>query len=111
VVALDEHTPPVSGHRPSVDVLFESLALASLGRAAAVVMTGMGNDGAEGLGRLAALEAVTIAQTPDSCICHGMPKSAIERGHARAVVALEDLASAIIACGLAAQGSSREYVH
>ena len=47
-------------------------------------MTGMGNDGAEGLGKLAQLGAITIAQTPDSCVCHGMPKSAIDRGYASA---------------------------
>lgn len=97
-VRLDERTGAVSGHRPSVDVLFESVAEATRGRAAAVIMTGMGNDGAEGLGKLAAAGALTIAQTPDSCICHGMPKSAIDRGYARAVVSLEDMASTLIAC-------------
>ena len=99
VAAIDSRGPLVSGHRPSVDVLFESLAIASGGRAAAVLMTGMGNDGAEGLGRLAAAGAVTIAQTPDTCVCSGMPKSSIDRGYARAVLPLEDIASCLIALG------------
>ncbi|MFN7945237.1 MAG: chemotaxis response regulator protein-glutamate methylesterase [Blastocatellia bacterium] len=99
VVSLDDQTGPVSGHRPSVDVLFDSVAAASRGHAAAVIMTGMGSDGAEGLGRLSRAGAVTIAQTPDSCICHGMPKSSIDRGYAQAIVPLEEIASAILACG------------
>lgn len=104
--ALDDRSPAVSGHRPSVDVLFDSVAAASRGRAAAVQMTGMGSDGAEGMGRLAAAGAVTIAQSPDSCICFGMPKSAIDRGYVQAVAPLEDIASAIIACGPSAAASN-----
>lgn len=96
--SLDTRSPAVSGHRPSVDVLFDSVAIASRGHAAAVQMTGMGSDGAEAMGRLAAAGGVTIAQSPDSCICFGMPKSAIDRGYTQAVVPLEEIASAIIAC-------------
>lgn len=99
IVTLDERTPPVSSHRPSVDVLFESLARSAGAHAAGVIMTGMGSDGAEGLGKMAEAGAVTVAQTPDSCICFGMPKSAIDRGYARAIVPLDGIASAIIACG------------
>jgi len=100
-VKLDDKTPLTSGHRPSVDVLFDSVAEATRGRTAALIMTGMGSDGADGMGKLAAAGALTIAQTPDSCICHGMPKSCIDRGYTRGVVALEDIASALIACGSA----------
>jgi len=103
LVMLDERTPPVSSHRPSVDVLFESVANAAQSHAAAFLMTGMGSDGAEGLGKLAQTGALTVAQTPDSCVCFGMPKSAIDRGHARAVIPLEAIASAIVACGSAAR--------
>ena len=99
---VDKTGPLVSGHRPSVDVLFESVAAVSRGRAITVLMTGMGSDGAEGLGSLAKAGAVTIAQSPDSCVVSGMPKSAIDRGHARAVLPLEDIASGIIACSNAA---------
>lgn len=102
-VSLDGQAELVSGHRPSVDVLFESLAIASSGRAAAVIMTGMGDDGTKGMGRLAAAGAVTIAQSLDSCICHRMPKSAIDHGYARAVVPLDELASALMVCGAAAR--------
>jgi two-component system chemotaxis response regulator CheB len=101
-VQIDDQTPPVSGHRPSVDVLFESVAGATRGHAVAVLMTGMGSDGAQNLGRLAGAGAVTIAQAPSSCICHGMPKSAIDRGHARAVLLLDEIGSAINICGAAA---------
>jgi two-component system, chemotaxis family, protein-glutamate methylesterase/glutaminase len=98
-VTLDERTPPVSSHRPSVDVLFESVARSAGPRSAGVIMTGMGSDGANGLGKMAEAGAVTVAQTPDSCICFGMPKSAIDRGNARAVIPLDGISSAIIACG------------
>lgn len=101
-VALDASSPPVSGHRPSADVLFESAAAASRGRAIGVVMTGMGSDGADGLGRMFEAGALTIAQSPETCVCQGMPKSAIERGHARAVLPLEEIAPALAACGRAA---------
>jgi two-component system chemotaxis response regulator CheB len=97
-VSLDERLPAVSGHRPSVDVMFESVAQAAAGRAAAFLMTGMGHDGADGLGKLREAGAITIAQSPDSCVCFGMPKSAIDRGHTRAVIPLEAIASAIAAC-------------
>jgi len=103
IATLDERTPPVSGHRPSVDVLFESLAHSAQSHAAAFLMTGMGHDGADGLGKLAEAGAVTVAQTPDSCVCFGMPKSAIDRGFSRAVIPLEAIASAIVACGSAAR--------
>lgn len=98
-VSLDGQAALVNGHRPSVDVLFESVAVASCGHAAAAIMTGMGDDGAKGMGCLAAAGAVTIAQSPDSCICHRMPKSAIDRGYARAVVPLAELAGALMVCG------------
>jgi len=97
-VLLDERLPAVSGHRPSVDVMFESVVQAAAGRAAAFLMTGMGHDGADGLGKLNEAGAITIAQSPDSCVCFGMPKSAIDRGHTRAVIPLEAIASAIVAC-------------
>lgn len=103
IASLDERTPAVSSHRPSVDVLFESVARSAQGRAAAFIMTGMGSDGADGLGKLFEAGAVTVAQTPDSCVCFGMPKSAIDRGHTRAVIPLDGIASAITACGNAAR--------
>lgn len=109
VVTLDERTPSISGHRPSVDVLFDSVARSAGRRAAAFIMTGMGSDGANALGELARAGAVTVAQTPDSCVCFGMPKSAIDRGHARSVIPLDGIASAIVACGAAARAGRPNY--
>jgi two-component system chemotaxis response regulator CheB len=100
-IVVDRTSALVSGHRPSVDVLFESAAQASQGRAAALLMTGMGSDGAAGMGRLVEAGALTIAQSPDTCVISGMPKSAIERGFVRAILPLEELAGAITVCGAA----------
>lgn len=100
---VDQQGPLVSGHRPSVDVLFDSLVTSSSGRAVAVLMTGMGSDGAEGLGRLAEAGALTIAQSPDSCVVFGMPKSAIDRGYAQTILPLDEIAAALIACSTAEQ--------
>ncbi len=99
VVRLDTTTPTISGHRPSVDVLFASVAEARA-RAIGVVMTGMGSDGAAGMGRMAETGCLNIAQTPDSCVCHGMPKSSIDRGCVSAVVPLDWIAQTLVACAV-----------
>lgn len=90
---------PVSGHRPSVDRLFASLA-ATLGgaggpRALGVLLTGMGQDGAQGMMQLASIGARTIAQDQASCVVFGMPRAAIELGAAREVLPLDRIAPAI----------------
>lgn len=90
---------PVAGHRPSVDRLFASLA-ATLGaargsRALGVLLTGMGQDGAQGMVQLASIGARTIAQDQESCVVFGMPRAAIELGAAREVLPLDRMASAI----------------
>lgn len=90
---------PVSGHRPSVDRLFASLA-ATLGgakgsRALGVLLTGMGQDGAQGMAQLASIGARTIAQDQASCVVFGMPRAAIELGAAGEVLPLERIAPAI----------------
>jgi two-component system chemotaxis response regulator CheB len=99
VVVLNEDAA-VNGHRPSVDVLFHSLAQ-EFGRSGiAVLMTGMGDDGAEGLGAVKKAGGMTIAQSEESCVVFGMPKAAIERGYATRVVALDVLSSTLQAlCG------------
>ncbi|HKW76301.1 MAG TPA: chemotaxis response regulator protein-glutamate methylesterase [Terriglobales bacterium] len=87
--------PRVNGHRPSVDVLFRSVA-AELGeKSIGVLMTGMGDDGAGGLGDIKRAGGFTIAQSEDSCVVFGMPKAAIERGHAMRILPLETMAAAI----------------
>lgn len=90
---------PVSGHRPSVDRLFASLA-STLGaargdRALGILLTGMGQDGAQGMAQLASIGARTIAQDQASCVVFGMPRAAIELGAAREVLPLDRIASAI----------------
>ena len=91
VVLSDEER--VNGHRPSVDVLFRSVAQEFGRDAIAALMTGMGEDGAEGLGTVKAAGGLTIAQSEDSCIVYGMPKAAIERGNAIRVVPLDMMAN------------------
>lgn len=72
--------PPVSRHRPSVDVLFRSVARAAGSNALGIIMTGMGDDGAAGLLEMHQAGARTVAQDEDSCVVYGMPKEAVRRG-------------------------------
>jgi len=83
--------PPVSRHRPSVDVLFRSAAQYAGANALGVIMTGMGDDGARGLLEMRKLGAATRAQDEESCVVFGMPKEAIGRGAAEKVVALNQI--------------------
>ncbi|KTT22325.1 chemotaxis protein CheB, partial [Pseudacidovorax intermedius] len=72
--------PLVNRHRPSVDVLFRSVAKAAGGNAQGIIMTGMGDDGAAGLLEMRNAGARTLAQDEESCVVFGMPKEAIKRG-------------------------------
>lgn len=87
--------PLVSRHRPSVDVLFRSVAQAAGPNALGALMTGMGDDGARCLGELQAAGATTLAQDERSCVVFGMPAEAIKRGHADHVTDLNGIAAAI----------------
>ncbi len=69
---------PVNGHRPSVDVLFKSVAHAAGARAVGVILTGMGKDGAQGLLEMRQAGARTIGQDESSCVVYGMPRAAFE---------------------------------
>ncbi len=80
--------PPVNGHRPSVDVMFESVAKYAGKNALGVIMTGMGADGARGLLTMRENGAKTIAQDEESCVVFGMPKEAIKLGAAENISAL-----------------------
>jgi len=102
VVVLNED-PRVNGHRPSADVLFKSLAEEFGRKGIAVLMTGMGEDGAMGMGTLKAAGGLTIAQSEDSCVVYGMPKAAIEHGFAQRVVSLDLLATTLEAQCVAEQ--------
>ena len=94
VVVLSDD-PRVNGHRPSVDVLFKSVAEEFGSKSVAVLMTGMGDDGAHGMGEVKAAGGMTIAQSEDSCVVFGMPKAAIDRGYAVRVVGLDVLANTL----------------
>jgi two-component system, chemotaxis family, protein-glutamate methylesterase/glutaminase len=83
--------PPVNGHRPSVDVLFHSVATELGSEGAAVIMTGMGDDGCDGMRAVQASGGVTIAQSPETCVVDSMPRAAVQAGHAGRVVPLESL--------------------
>jgi two-component system chemotaxis response regulator CheB len=88
--------PPVSLHRPSVDVLFRSAAQAAGSNAVGVILTGMGDDGAEGLAEMKAAGARTIAQDEASCVVFGMPREAILRGGVDEVLPMSRIAPCVL---------------
>ena len=88
--------PPVSLHRPSVNVLFRSAAQAAGPNAVGVILTGMGDDGADGLAEMHAAGARTIAQDEATCVVFGMPKEAIGRGGVDEVLPLPRIAPQIL---------------
>jgi two-component system chemotaxis response regulator CheB len=90
VVTLSEDDR-VNGHRPSVDVLFRSMAKEFGRQGIAVLMTGMGNDGAEGMGAIRDAGGTTLTQSEESCVVYGMPKSAVERGFSLRSVGLKEI--------------------
>lgn len=96
VCRLDDG-PPVNRHKPSVDVLFRSVAAAAGPRALGILLTGMGNDGASGLLAMKRAGASTLAQDEASCIVFGMPKEAIGLGAVDRVLHLASMPSAVIA--------------
>jgi two-component system chemotaxis response regulator CheB len=89
-------TPPINGHRPSADVLFHSVAqefgLTSVG----MIMTGMGEDGAEGIGAIKAAGGMTIAQSEETCVVGGMPRAAMTKGFVQKVLPLDTLGAHLI---------------
>jgi two-component system, chemotaxis family, protein-glutamate methylesterase/glutaminase len=88
--------PPINGHRPSVDVLFHSVAQEFALTAVGVLMTGMGDDGAEGLGAIKAAGGITIAQSEETCVVGGMPRAAIVKGYATKVLPLDGMAAYLV---------------
>jgi len=88
--------PLVSRHRPSVDVLFRSVAQEAGASAVGIIMTGMGDDGAEGMLEMRMAGAHTIAQDEASSVIFGMPKEAIARGGVSEVLSLTHIPSAIL---------------
>jgi two-component system chemotaxis response regulator CheB len=88
--------PPVNRHKPSVDVLFKSAAECAGRDALAIIMTGMGDDGARGMKTMHDAGARTIAQNEETCVVFGMPKEAIKLGAVDDILPLESMARAIL---------------
>ncbi|MDH3760629.1 MAG: chemotaxis response regulator protein-glutamate methylesterase [Gammaproteobacteria bacterium] len=93
---LIDDGPQVNRHKPSVDVLFKSVAETVGARAVGVLLTGMGDDGSESLGLMKAAGAFTIAQDEASSVVWGMPGEAVKRGHVSQVVPLRQIADKIL---------------
>ncbi len=83
--------PPIHYQRPSVDTLFQSAATLRGVRIVALLLTGMGSDGADGMVALREAGAITIAEAEQSCVVFGMPAEAIARGGAMHVATLLDM--------------------
>ena len=94
-IVLDS-SPPVSGHRPSVDAMYYSLGELRSKDIIAVIMTGMGADGADGLIGIKDNNGYIIAQDEESCVVFGMPKSAIKKNDVDKVVNLDSITKEII---------------
>jgi two-component system chemotaxis response regulator CheB len=88
---------PVNRHRPSVDVLFRSAARSAGANILAVILTGMGKDGAAGMAEMHRAGAYTYAQDEASCVVFGMPKEAIAQGGVDEILPLDDIAAALLA--------------
>ena len=88
--------PYVSRHRPSVDVLFRSAAQAAGENAMGVILTGMGDDGATCMGEIQTCGGYTVAQTEESCVVYGMPRSAVEAGVVDKLAPLSQMSAEIM---------------
>lgn len=87
--------PLVSRHRPSVDVLFRSVAQSAARQSLGIIMTGMGDDGAKGMKEMFDSGAFTVAQDENSCVIFGMPAVAIEHGGVKKISPLQELSQLI----------------
>ena len=90
---------PVNRHKPSVDVLFDSVATSVGGKSIGVILTGMGKDGAMGLKRMREAGAATVAQDEQTSTIWGMPRAAIEQGGAERILPLENIAAKLTELG------------
>lgn len=100
--------PPVSGHRPSVDVLFHSIACTARGRAIGAILTGMGRDGADGLLAMRKAGAATLGQDEATSVVYGMPRAAFEAGAVEAQLPLEHIGPEILRlCRTRSHGEQR----
>ncbi len=88
--------PLVSGHRPSVNIMMESVANSGHNGLIAVMMTGMGNDGSEGILKIKKAKGFTIAQNEETCVVYGMPKAAVNIGAIDKVVPLQEISKEVL---------------
>lgn len=95
LVCVLKEGPLVSGHSPSVDVMFHSVARSLGDRACGILLTGMGRDGADGLLAMRKAGAETLIQSGETCVVNGMPKAAYEIGAADRAVALQQIGAAV----------------
>jgi two-component system chemotaxis response regulator CheB len=91
-----DHGPPVNRHRPSVDVMFASVAATAGRNAIGVILTGMGGDGARGLLAMRQAGARTVAQDEATCVVYGMPKVAVEVGAVEQSLPMELIAPEVL---------------
>jgi two-component system chemotaxis response regulator CheB len=103
---VSSHGPPLGGHRPSVTVTFKSVAEHYGHKAAAVLLTGMGKDGGEGMLHVSRAGGLTIAQNQESCVVFGMPKEAIDLGAARHVLSPDEIAARLLEAARGAPASA-----
>jgi two-component system chemotaxis response regulator CheB len=96
LVAQVRDGPAVRNHKPSVDVLFTSVAKVAGSRALGVILTGMGDDGARGMLKMKEAGAHTIAQDAASCVVYGMPKRAVELGGVEKTVELHEIGNELV---------------
>ena len=95
LVTMLSAVPGESRHVPSVDVLFHSADRARPGRVLGILLTGMGEDGAEGLSVIRAHGGITVAESEESCAVYGMPRAAVERGAVQYVLPVSSIAAAL----------------
>jgi two-component system, chemotaxis family, protein-glutamate methylesterase/glutaminase len=91
-----ERGEPVSGHKPSVDVLFQSVAREYGLQGIGLIMTGMGSDGAQGINEIRKAGGHTLAQDRESCSVYGMPRVAIEKGYIDTILPLKDMPAYLV---------------
>lgn len=96
MLSLEIFEQPNLLFKPSVDLLFKSVAMICGGKTLSIILTGMGNDGAAGMRELHGLGARTIAESEDSCVVFGMPKAAIEAGAAEYVETLPNIFNRVV---------------
>ena len=91
--------PSDAKHIPSVDVMMRSAARSRPGKVVGVLLTGMGEDGADGMVTIRAGGGITIAESESSCVVYGMPRAAVQRGGATLVLGLDEIAELLARVG------------